>query len=123
MLLGYSLRYLPGKYARGLWSFTVRFVLALTLAALPGLLWQILIELSREGLISWLKLAALPPMLWQTGDRVMLGISGGIFLLLCLGLLLWLKPLSAQDREMIGSMNTGLAKAVRWFARKDEKSR
>jgi O-antigen/teichoic acid export membrane protein len=90
LLLVFLWRDLPHKYPLG---FTLRFLLALTLAALPG-------------------------VLWHPSDRILLVISGCIFLLLCFGLLLWIKPLDAKDMEMLDGVNPAVTKYLRWFARK-----
>jgi len=83
------LRDLPEKYPLG---FTLRLLLALIIAALPGIIWH------------------------PTG-RVMLGISGTVFLVLAIGLLLLIKPLNARDLEMVGEVNKWAVKYLRWFAR------
>jgi len=81
------------KHALGLLSFTLRFLLALILAALPSIL-------------------------WHPSDRILLTLSGAIFLILCLGLLLWIKPLSKEDMTMITQVNPRVAPYLRVFARK-----
>lgn len=83
---------LPEKYPLG---FTLRFLLGLTLAALPSIL-------------------------WHPASRLLIGVSGVMFLVLCLVLFIFIKPLSADDLEMIGSLNTSakLAPYLRWFARR-----
>ncbi len=80
---------LPRKYPLG---FTIRFLVALILAAIPGIL-------------------------WHPNDRILLGLSGGIFVILCFGLLLWVKPLSTEDMEMITGVNPGAVRYLKWFAR------
>jgi hypothetical protein len=90
LLLAFLWKDLPHKYPLG---FTLRFLLALTLAALPGIL-------------------------WHPSDRILLTISGCLFLILCCGLLFWIKPLDEEDIEMLGSMNPKIAKYLGWFARK-----
>jgi O-antigen/teichoic acid export membrane protein len=90
LLLVFLWKDLPHKYPLG---FTLRFLLALTLAALPGIL-------------------------WHPSDRILLTISGCLFLVLCCGLLFWIKPLDEEDIEMLGSMNPKIAKYLGWFARK-----
>ena len=77
-----------------------------------GLVWLLLI------VVVALAIAALPSVLWHPNDRILLGVSGGIFVLLCLGMLLWIKPLSAADIAMLTEVNPRVAKRVRWFARK-----
>jgi len=89
LLLAFLLRDLPEKYPLG---FTLRLLLALIIAALPGIIWH------------------------PTG-RVMLGISGTVFLVLAIGLLLLIKPLNARDLEMVGEVNKWAVKYLRWFAR------
>lgn len=89
LLLAFLWRDLPERYPLG---FTLRFLLALTIAALPGII-------------------------WHPSGRVMLGVSGAIFLLLAFGLLLLIKPLNARDLEMVGEANGWLVKYLRWFGR------
>ncbi len=93
LLLFFLLRYLPSHYPKELLSFTLRFLLALVIAALPFIL-------------------------WHPNNRILLGVSGGIFLLLCIGLLFWIKPLTASDMELLRQVNPRAAKYVHWFARK-----
>jgi O-antigen/teichoic acid export membrane protein len=89
MLLIFLWRILPRKYPLG---FTLKLLLGITLAALPSIL-------------------------WHPQSRLMLGVSGFIFLLLCIGLLLIIKPLNSEDLEMVGSLNARVAPYLRWFAR------
>ncbi|HCI78638.1 MAG TPA: hypothetical protein DHW02_02990 [Ktedonobacter sp.] len=89
MLLAFLWRDLPRKYPLG---YTTRFLLALTLAALPGL---------------WL----------HTTSRVILGVYGVVSLVICVGLLMLIKPLNQEDLVMIGTMNPRIAKYLKWFAR------
>jgi O-antigen/teichoic acid export membrane protein len=89
LLLAFLWRALPRKYPLG---FTLRLLLALALAALPSIVWH--------------------PM-----NRILLGISGTVFLGLCVGLLLWIRPLSTEDMEMISGVNPRLVGYLRWFAR------
>ncbi len=90
LLLAFLWRDLPNKYPIG---FTMRFLLALTLAALPGIV-------------------------WHPTNRILFGMSGVIFLVLCFGLLLLIKPLSADDLDMIKGMKPGAARYLKWFARR-----
>ncbi len=90
LMLAFLWRVLPRKYPLG---FTLRLLLGLTLAALPGIV-------------------------WHPTSRVLLGISGTIFLLLCIVLLMVIKPLNAEDMEMVGALNKRLEGALKWFARK-----
>ena len=83
---------LPRKYPLG---FTWRLLLGLTIAALPGIL-------------------------WHPSSRFMIGVSGCIFLILCFGLLLLIKPLSSEDMTMAALMNARIARLLRPFARKAE---
>ena len=89
MLLAFLWRDLPRKYPLG---YTTRFLLALTLAALPGL---------------WL----------HTTSRVILGVYGVVSLVICVGLLMLIKPLNQEDLVMIGTMNPRIAKYLKWFTR------
>lgn len=92
MLLAFLVRVLPRKYPQDLLSFTGRFMLALFLAALPSLL-------------------------WHPTNQALLVVSGVIFVLLCIGLLLCIKPLSRADLEMLALLNPRIARYARWFAR------
>jgi len=89
LLLAFLARDLPEKYPLG---YTLRFLLALTIAALPGIIWH------------------------PTG-RVMLAVSGVVFLVLAFGLLLLIKPLNARDVEMVRKQNGWLGGDLRWFER------
>lgn len=89
LLLAFLWRDLPHKYPLG---FTSRFLLALLLAALPSIL-------------------------WHPSDRILLVLSGCLFLVLCFGLLLWIKPLTGEDIEMIKGVNPRIAGYIKWFAR------
>ncbi len=92
LLLAFLWPALPRKYPL---DFTLRFLLGLTLAALPSIL-------------------------WHPASRLLIGVSGVIFLALCIVLFILIKPLSADDLEMIGSLNASapLAPYLRWFARR-----
>jgi O-antigen/teichoic acid export membrane protein len=89
LLLAFLWRDLPEKYPLG---FTLRMLLALTIAALPGII-------------------------WHPSGRVMLVIAGVVFLVLSFGLLLLIKPLNSEDLEMVGEVNTGAVRYLRWFGR------
>lgn len=65
-----------------------------------------------------LALAALPCVLWHPNDRLLLGASGALFIVLCLGLLLWMKPLSPTDMEMLGRVNPRFSRYLGYFARR-----
>jgi hypothetical protein len=88
LLLAFLWSDLPRKYPL---SFTLRFVLALTIAALPSIL-------------------------WHPTSRILLVVSGSMFLLLCIGLLLLIKPLNSEDLEMVGAVQPRLVKYLQWFA-------
>src|SRR5436309_1993663 len=66
--------------SRGPLGFTLRMLLALTIAALPGIV-------------------------WHPSGRVLLGVSGVVYLVLAIGLLLLVKPLNPKDLEMVGEAN------------------
>jgi O-antigen/teichoic acid export membrane protein len=85
-------RKLPQQYPRALLRFTQRFLVAPVLAALPS-------------------------TLWHPSSLIQLGISAVCFVLLCLALLLVIKPLTAMDIEMIEGMKPRIARYFRWFAR------
>ncbi len=80
---------LPEKYPL---AFTLRMLLALTIAALPALVWH------------------------PTG-RAMLVASGLVFLGLSIALLALIKPLNADDMLRIGEFKPGTVKYLKWFAR------
>src|SRR5258707_7430993 len=90
LLLAFLWRVLPRKYPL---DFTWRFLLGLILAALPGIL-------------------------WHPDSRLLLGVSGVIFLILCVGLLILIKPLNSEDLEMMGSLNARAVPVLKWFARR-----
>ena len=90
LMLAFLWRVLPRKYPLG---FTLRLLLGLTIAALPGIV-------------------------WHPTSRTLLGVSGTIFLILCIGLLIVIKPLNAEDMEMINGLNRRLGMALKGFARK-----
>ncbi len=89
LLLAFLWRDLPEKYPLG---FTLRMLLALMLAALPGII-------------------------WHPSGRVLLGVSGVVFLVLAIGLLLVIKPLNAKDLELVGEANKWAVKYLGWFGR------
>ncbi len=89
LLLAFLWRDLPNKYPLG---FTLRFLLALTIAALPGIV-------------------------WHPTNRILFGFSGVVFLVLCIGLLLLIKPLSADDLGMIEDIRPSAGRYLKWFAR------
>jgi O-antigen/teichoic acid export membrane protein len=92
LLLAFLWPVLPRKYPL---DFTLRFLLGLTLAVLPSIL-------------------------WHPESRLLIGASGVIFLILCTGLFMIIKPLSADDLEMISNLNASarFAPYLRWFARR-----
>ena len=89
ILLAILSKDLPERYPLG---FTLRILLALTLAALPGII-------------------------WHPSGRFPLVIAGVLFLILSLGILLVIKPLGSRDLDMVGEVNTSLVKYLRWFRR------
>ena len=89
LMLIFIWRDLPEKYPL---AFTLRILLALTIAALPALVWH------------------------PTG-RTMLVASGIIFLGLSIALLTLIKPLNAEDMSRIGEFKPGVVKYLKWFAR------
>lgn len=92
ILLVALLGHIPVQHRRNLLVFTLRFMLALGIAALPFLL-------------------------WHPTSRLLLGISGCGFILLCLGLLVWIKPFNQTDMEMLQQMNPRISKYLHPFAR------
>jgi O-antigen/teichoic acid export membrane protein len=89
LMLAFLWPSLPEKYPL---AFTLRLLLALTLAALPSLV-------------------------WHPAGKLLLVISGCLFLALAIGLLALIKPLSKIDMAMIGKMRPGLLPAMRWFVK------
>ncbi|BCL80140.1 lipopolysaccharide biosynthesis protein [Ktedonobacteria bacterium brp13] len=92
LLLIFILPGLPLQYAKDVLVFTLRILLALIVAALP-----------------WL--------IWHPESRLMLGVSGVVFIVLCVGMLLIIKPLSKKDIEMLDSLNSRATAIARYFAR------
>ncbi len=89
LMLLFLWRDLPQKYPLG---FTIRLLVAVTIAALPGIV-------------------------WHPSGRVMLVVAGTAFLALAVGLLVVMKPLSAVDMEMIGEVRPGVLRYLKWFGR------
>lgn len=89
LLLAFLWSDLPHKYPV---DFTLRLLLGLTLAALPSII-------------------------WHPASRLLLVVSGCIFLLLATALLLVIRPLSASDMDVIASVRPAMAPYLRWFAR------
>ena len=89
LMLAFVWRDLPEKYPLG---FTLRMLLALTIAALPAIV-------------------------WHPAGRVMLVASGIVFLGLAVALLTLIKPLSAEDIQRIGEFKPEMVKYLKWFAR------
>ncbi len=89
LMLIFIWRDLPEKYPL---AFTLRILLALTIAALPALV-------------------------WHPAGRIMLVASGIIFLGLSIALLTLIKPLNAEDMSRIGEFKPGVVKYLKWFAR------
>ncbi len=92
ILLVYLSRDLPERYPIG---FTLRILLALTVAALPGII-------------------------WHPSGRFPLVLAGVVFLVLSLGMLLVIKPLGSKDLEMVGEVNASMVKYLGWFGRRAE---
>jgi len=93
LMLAFIWRDLPEKYPLG---FTLRMLLALTIAALPAIV-------------------------WHPSGRIMLVASGLVFLGLAVALLTLIKPLSADDMQRIGEFKPGVARYLKWFARGEKK--
>ncbi len=93
LLLLFLLPVLPRQYPLDLLVFSGRFLLALLIAAIPSLL-------------------------WHPNSRMLLVVSGCIFLLLCFALLLLIKPLTTNDLTMLQEMNPRFARYFRPFVRK-----
>jgi O-antigen/teichoic acid export membrane protein len=89
MMLAFLWRALPRKYPLG---FTARLLLGLVLAAIPGIL-------------------------WHPTNRYLLGVSGLIFFIICIGLFVLIKPLNSEDLTMVGGLNKKVASYLQWFAR------
>jgi Membrane protein involved in the export of O-antigen and teichoic acid len=92
LLLIFILPGIPMHYAKEVLLFTLRILLALVVAALP-----------------WL--------FWHPTSRVMLGVSGVIFIVLCIGTLLVIKPLTKKDMEMLGNLHPRIGAVMRYFTR------
>src|SRR5947209_6486037 len=89
LMLLFLWRDLPQKYPLG---FTIRLLVAVTIAALPGIV-------------------------WHPSGRVMLVVAGTVFLALAVGLLVVMKPLSGKDIEMIAEVRPGGVRYLKWFGR------
>ncbi|HEY1350324.1 MAG TPA: polysaccharide biosynthesis C-terminal domain-containing protein [Ktedonobacteraceae bacterium] len=89
LMLALLWRYLPEKYPS---AYTLRVTLATGAAALPALL-------------------------FHPTSKPLLLVSGGLFVLLSALLLLLIRPLSAQDLEMLKDVRPGAVRYLRWFAR------
>ncbi len=89
LLLIFLWRDLPNKYPL---NFTLRFLVALAIAALPGIV-------------------------WHPTNRILFGLSGIVFLILCIGLLLLIKPLSTTDIRMLEDIKPGVSRYLKVFAR------
>ena len=89
LMLIFIWRDLPEKYPL---AFTLRMLLALTIAALPALV-------------------------WHPAGRTMLVASGIVFLGLSIALLTLIKPLNTEDMSRIGELKPGVVKYLKWFAR------
>jgi O-antigen/teichoic acid export membrane protein len=89
ILLAFLSRELPERYPVG---FTLRILLALTLAALPGII-------------------------WHPSGRIPLVLAGMVFLVLSLGILFLIKPLRSKDLELVGEVNKSMVKYLGWFGR------
>jgi O-antigen/teichoic acid export membrane protein len=89
LMLIFIWRDLPEKYPL---AFTLRMLLALTIAALPA-------------------------FVWHPVGRTMLVASGIVFIGLSIALLMLIKPLSADDMSRIGEFKPGVVRYLRWFAR------
>ena len=89
ILLVFLSRDLPERYPLG---FTLRMLLALTLGALPGIV-------------------------WHPSGRFPLVLAGIVFLVLSLVMLLLIKPLRPSDLELAGEVNASLVKYLGWFGR------
>lgn len=88
LLLAFVWRDLPRKYPLG---FTLRILFALLLAALPSII-------------------------WHPTSRVLLIVSGCIFLVISIVLLLVIRPLSAEDLDVVANTRPGVARYLKWFA-------
>ncbi|HYB00677.1 MAG TPA: hypothetical protein VED37_10720, partial [Ktedonobacteraceae bacterium] len=64
-----------------------------------------------------LTLGALPGIVWHPSGRFPLVLAGIVFLALSLVMLLWIKPLRSKDLELVGEVNTSLVKYLGWFGR------
>jgi O-antigen/teichoic acid export membrane protein len=92
ILLAFLSKDLPERYPLG---FTLSILLALTLGALPGIV-------------------------WHPSGRFPLVLAGIVFLLLSLVMLLVIKPLRSKDLELVGELNSSVVKYFGWFGRADK---
>lgn len=89
LLLAFVWRDLPRKYPLG---FTLRVLFALLLAALPSII-------------------------WHPASRVLLVVSGCIFLGISIALLIVMRPLSAEDLDVVTKARPGVVPYLKWLAR------
>lgn len=89
LLLAFLWRDLPRKYPL---DFTLRLLLGLIVAALPSII-------------------------WHPASRFLLVVSGCMFLVLSVVALVLIRPLSAEDMDVIANVRPGVAPYLRWFAR------
>ena len=89
ILLAFLSKDLPERYPLG---FTLSILLALTLGALPGIV-------------------------WHPSGHFPLVLAGIVFLALSFVMLLWIKPLRSKDLELVGEVNMSLVKYLGWFGR------
>lgn len=90
LLLTFLWRELPRKFPL---DFTLRLLLALLLAAVPSIL-------------------------WHPASRLLLVVSGCLFLALSAVLLMIIRPLSAEDLEVIKGARPGIVPYLKWFAQR-----
>jgi O-antigen/teichoic acid export membrane protein len=89
LLLVFLWRDLPRKYPL---DFTLRLLLGLIVAALPSII-------------------------WHPASRFLLVVSGCMFLVLSVVALVVIRPLSAEDMDVITNVRPRVAPYLRWFAR------
>jgi len=88
LLLAFLWRELPRKFPL---DFTLRLLFALLLAALPN-------------------------VFWHPTSRFLLVVSACVFVVLSVALLMVIRPLSAEDMDVIVVARPGLSRYLRWFA-------
>ncbi len=93
LMFAFLRKHFPRNYLQELLSFTVRYLFALLIAALPAIF-------------------------WHPASLLLLAVSGVIFVLLCIALLTFIRPLTQADLDMVRAMRPQFARYLGRFVRK-----